>query len=156
MKKMQLWTPMNDLWNLQDDMDRLFRGFGYGLKQRRRGEEGETGEEASCWAPVVDISEDNNEVKIVSELPGMRREDVKVSVDEGVLTIRGERKFTEEKHKKDYHRIERCYGNFTRSFTLPSNLQTDQIKANMHDGLLEITLPKKEEAKPKEIEIKVD
>ncbi len=150
--KMRLWSPLTDLWNLQDDIDSLFRGFGYGGKRRRgQNEEGE----ANCWAPVVDISEDNENVKIVSELPGLKQEDVKLSVDEGVLTIKGERKFEHEDKKDNFHRIERCYGNFTRSFTLPSNVKAEDIQASMHNGLLEVTLPKKEEAKPKEIEIKI-
>jgi len=85
----------------------------------------------------------------------MTQKDVKISVKDGVLTIRGEREFKEEEKKKNYYRIERSYGTFARSFTLPTQVEADKINAAMKDGVLEVTVPKKEEAKPKEIEIKV-
>jgi HSP20 family protein len=139
---------MSSLWDLQDEINRLFWGFG-----RRRGDE-ETSELA-MWAPTVDIKEDKEGVTISAELAGLKKDDVKIAVNEGVLTIRGERKFTDEKKKENYHRIERSYGSFLRSFTLPSSVDDSKVKATMKDGLLEIYLPKKEEAKPKEIEIEV-
>ena len=149
--KLQLWSQVTDLWNLQDEVNRLFRDAGFG--SRRHGDE-ERGE-LSIWAPAVDIAEDKEGVKLSVELPGMRREQIKLGVEDGVLTIKGERKFTDETRRENYHRIERSYGTFMRSFTLPSTVQQEKITAAMRDGVLEILIPKKEEAKPKEIAIEV-
>ena len=148
-KKMQVWRPFGELWDLQDEINRLFWGFG------RRGTQQDEDTSLATWAPAVDICEDNEAVRITAELPGMTQKDVKLSVKDGVLTIRGEREFKDEQKKKDYYRIERSYGTFARSFTLPSSVEADKIHANMKDGVLDIMIPKKEEAKPKEIEIKV-
>lgn len=149
MRGLQKWSPMNDLWDLHDEVDRLFHGFG---RQRFRGED-ET--DIAVWAPSVDIHEDKEAVTLTAELPGLRQKDVKISVEGGVLTFKGERKFQEERKKENFYRIERSYGSFCRSFTLPSTVEAEKIKANMKDGVLEIYIPKKEEAKPKEIEIEV-
>lgn len=146
-KKMQVWRPFGDLWDLQDDINRLFWGFG------KRGYEEEGG--LAAWTPAVDVCEDNEAVRIAAELPGMAQKDVKLAFKDGVLTIRGEREFKDEQKRKDYYRIERSYGTFARSFTLPGTVEADKIHAVMKDGILEIMIPKKEEAKPKEIEIKV-
>lgn len=146
---MQVWSPLDDLWDLQEDINRLFWGRG----RHRRGQKHEEG--LAVWAPVVDICEDKESVKVTAELPGMKKADVKISIDDGTLTIRGERRFADETKKDNYYRIERSYGAFSRSFNLPSTVEADKIKANMKDGVLEILLPKKEEAKPKEIEISV-
>jgi HSP20 family protein len=148
--KLQVWSPFSDLWNLQDDVNRLFKGFGVGLTKR-----GDEESQFGVWAPLVDVKEDGEAVTINAELPGMKREDVKLSVNEGVLTIKGERKFEDEKKKGNYHRIERYYGTFSRSFTLPSSVDSGKIRATMKDGLLEVYLPKSETAKPKEITIDV-
>jgi len=145
-RTLQRWTPFGDLWDLQDEINRAFRGY------RGSSERGEL----SAWAPAVDICEDKEAVKITAELPGMRRDDVKVGVEDGVLTIKGERKFSEETKRDNFYRIERSYGTFSRSFALPPTVETDKIKANMKDGVLELLIPKKEEAKPKEVEIKVE
>ncbi len=149
-KKMQVWRPFGDLWDLQDDINRLFWGLG------RRGHGHEEEGSLAVWTPAVDVCEDNEAVRITAELPGMTQKDVKLAFKDGVLTIRGEREFKDEQKKKDYYRIERSYGAFARSFTLPSTVESDKIHASMKDGVLEILVPKKEEAKPKEIEIKVD
>jgi len=146
-KKMQVWRPFQELWDLQDDVNRLFWGFG------RRGHEEEGS--LTSWTPIVDICEDNESVRITAELPGMEQNDVKLAVKDGVLSIRGEREFKDEQKKKDYYRIERSYGSFARSFTLPNMVDYEKIHASMKNGVLEILIPKKEEAKPKEIEIKV-
>ncbi len=150
MKKMQLWSPVNDVWDLQDDVNRLFRGFLGGPRHH-----GEQGSELAIWAPAVDISEDKEAVKITVELAGMKREDVKINVEDGVLTIKGERKFSEETKKENYYRIERSYGSFSRSFTLPSTVESDKIRATMKDGILELLIPKSEASRPKEIQIEV-
>lgn len=145
-REMQAWKPFGDLWDLQDEVNRLFYGFG----RRGRGEG-----EAATWAPLVDIYEDKESVKITAELPGMTQKDVKITVHDGTLTLKGERKFEQEDRKENYYRIERSYGTFARSFTLPTTVDAEKIHANMKDGVLEVLLPKKEEAKPKEIEVTV-
>ena len=128
-KKMQTWRPFGDLWDLQDDVNRLFWGFG------KRGYGYDDEASLAAWAPAVDICEDNEAVRISAELPGMTQNDVKLAVKDGVLTIRGERGFKDEQKKKDYYRIERSYGTFARSFTLPSTVEADKIHAEMKDGV---------------------
>ena len=149
MKSLQTWSPMRDLWDLHDDVDRLFHGFGFrgGRKQ---------GNLASvAWIPPVDIREDKVAVILSAELPGIKKEDIKLGIENGVLTVKGERSFEDEQKKENYYRIERSYGSFSRSFELPSTVDPEKIKANMKDGVLEIYIPKKDEAKPKKVEIEV-
>ncbi len=104
----------------------------------------------TAYVPRVDISEDTNNIYVHAELPGMTKDDVKVTVSEGVLTLRGEKKHEEKKEEKNYFRIERRYGEFARQFTLPDNVSEADVAANFTNGVLEITLPKKEPEKPKE------
>ena len=106
-----------------------------------------------AWAPVVDLSETEDEFIVKAELPGLHREDIKVSVDENVLTLHGERRDEEKEEGKRSYRSERVYGSFHRSFSLPSNVNADMIAATYKDGFLSVTLPKEEEAKPKEIAV---
>jgi HSP20 family protein len=108
------------------------------------------------WSPRVDISETDNEFVIKAEIPEVKKEDVKVSVDNGVLTVRGERKQEKEEKGKKFHRVERYYGSFVRSFTLPDNVDGTKIKASFKDGMLNVQIPKTAEAKPKPIEVKVE
>ncbi|XOZ32668.1 Hsp20/alpha crystallin family protein [Halomonadaceae bacterium KBTZ08] len=108
------------------------------------------------WAPAVDITENKDAFVITAELPGIRKEDVKVSVQDGVLTIQGERSFENAEDDERRHRVERFYGHFSRSFTLPENVDDENIKANYHDGVLELTLTKQEKAKPRAIEVEVN
>ena len=107
------------------------------------------------WAPLADITEDDKEYIIKTELPDVKKEEVKVTVENGVLTIAGERKFEKEEKKKKYHRIERAYGTFVRSFTLPDDADAGKVKAEFKDGVLTVHLPKSASAKPKQIEVKV-
>jgi HSP20 family protein len=107
------------------------------------------------WAPSVDISEDDKEWLIKADLPDVKKEDVKVTVENGVLTVTGERKFEKEEKDKKYHRIERSYGNFFRSFTLPEGAEGAKVSAQFKDGVLEVRLPKNEKAKSKAVEVKV-
>ncbi|HWP41955.1 MAG TPA: Hsp20/alpha crystallin family protein, partial [Blastocatellia bacterium] len=107
------------------------------------------------WTPSCDVYETDKEIVIKAELPGVKKEDVKVGIEDGVLSISGERKFEEETKKENYLRVERSYGAFTRSFTLPARVDSTRISAEFKDGLLQVTLPKREEAKPKGIEIKI-
>ena len=108
-----------------------------------------------AWTPAVDVYEDENAFLIKLELPEVSREDVKVNLNENTLAISGERRVENEDKRENYHRVERSYGQFYRSFTLPPNVDTAAINAQFKDGVLRLTLPKREEAKPKQIEVKV-
>lgn len=141
------WTPFRDMLGIQDEMNRLFNAY---LEGSREGSE-----DAVLWAPLVDICETDEEITVTSEMPGMKKEDVKISVQDNVLTLKGEKKQEIDEKEKNFHRVERSYGVFERSFSLPSSVQTDKIKASYKDGVLTITLPKSEETKPKEIDIAV-
>lgn len=143
------WRPFRDLLSIQDEMNRLFDDF-FGRPVTRAG----WTEEA--WCPCVDVSETKDNVIINAEIPGMSKEDVKVSVQDNILTLSGEKKQEREQKDANYHRIERSYGSFSRSFTLPTSVQPDKVKATYKDGMLKITLPKSEEVKPKEIPIIVE
>ena len=107
------------------------------------------------WTPTVDISESEAEYAIKAELPEVKKEDVKVTVEDGVLTIQGDRKQEKEEKGKKYHRIERSYGRFVRSFTLPDTVDESKVKAEYTDGVLHLHLPKSEKAKPKQIDVKI-
>jgi HSP20 family protein len=107
------------------------------------------------WAPLVDISEDEKEYMIKAELPEVRKEDVKVSAEEGTLTIMGERKFEKEEKGKKFHRVERAYGSFVRNFSLPANANPSKVSAEFKDGVLTVHLTKTEKAKPRHVEVKV-
>jgi HSP20 family protein len=116
------------------------------------------GEEAfplTRWTPACDVYETDKEIVVKAELPGLKKENVYVNLENNVLTIHGERKFEEETRKEDYHRVERAYGEFMRSFTLPAFVDIAKIGAEFKDGILMLTLPKREGAKPKQIEVKI-
>lgn len=144
MGKMRVWSPFRDMWDLKDEIDKVFWGT----------RKGSDSDETATWQPLVDIYEDKDNVKVTAELPGMTKGDVKITIDNNVLTIKGERKFEQKDNKDNYYRIERSYGSFARSFGLPTNLSPERIHAEMKEGVLEIKIPKREESKPKEIEIK--
>lgn len=143
------WDPFRDLISIQERMNRL---FDQTLGRTRAEEEGIA---ASAWAPSVDIYETPDRVVMKAELPGLTREDVEINVRDNTLSLRGERKFEKDVREENYLRIERAYGSFQRSFTLPATIQQDKIKAVFKDGVLEVTLPKAEEARPKQIKIDV-
>jgi HSP20 family protein len=145
------WEPFRDLMSLQDRMNRLF-DQSYGGATRGNDEDWALG---GSWAPAVDIYEKDGNIVLKAELPGIDPKTVDVRVENNVLTLRGERKFEEEVKKDDFHRVERAYGTFTRSFTLPALVDTDKIKAEFKDGVLKLTIPKKNEAKPKQIQVQV-
>ena len=140
------WDPFREM---EDVFDRYSRAIGW--PRRGTQEVMATGD----WAPRVDIAETDNEFTIKAEIPEVNKEDVKVTVDSGVLTIRGERKQEKEEKGKKFHRVERYYGSFTRSFTLPDNVDESKIEASFKDGMLNLQIPKTEAAKPKAIEVKV-
>lgn len=141
------WDPFRDLSTIQDRVNRLFEDTLTKFKG------GEVERFASGWEPAVDVYETNNEIVMKVELPGLQKDNVSIELKDNILTIKGERKFEEEVKKEDYHRIERSYGYFQRSFSLPSTIQQDKVKANFKDGILDIKLPKAEKAKPTQIEI---
>jgi HSP20 family protein len=145
------WEPFRDLVGLQERMNRLFDESFRGIN--RAGSEEDWG--GGSWAPAVDIYEQNGNIVLKAELPGVDPKDVDVRVENNILTLRGERKLENEVKRESYHRVERAYGSFTRSFTLPNVVDTEKIKAEYKDGLLRMTLPKKDEAKPKQISINV-
>jgi HSP20 family protein len=144
MVDMVTWDPFREFRTLQD---RFNRSFGAPVPARR------DEESLGTWLPPVDVAEDKDRIVLTAELPGFREDQIEIQMENGVLTLRGERKFEEEKEGRSYHRLERSYGQFVRSFTLPSNVNREAIKANFSDGLLEIELPKREEAKPRQIRI---
>ncbi len=141
------WTPLRDLFNMQREIGRVFDSLFSDFK----GENSFVAE----WAPRVDVMEHKDSYLIKAELPGVDKGDVKITVQENVLTIRGEKKQEKEEKELNMHRIERSYGSFERAFSLPANVKSEKIDASFRDGVLTVTLPKVEEAKPKEIEVKV-
>ena len=110
---------------------------------------------SGTWAPAVDVAEENDKILVRVEVPGMEQKDLRINYEDGLLTVSGERAF-ERKDERNYHRIERAYGTFTRSFSLPPSIDGGAIAANYRNGILEIEIPKKEESKPRQIEIKTD
>lgn len=143
------WNPLRELEEFQS---RILGAFNPSSSRRTNGEESLTMAE---WMPLVDIAEDENEYHITAELPEVKKEDVRVTVENGMLTITGERKFEkEEKHKK-WHRVERSYGNFARSFALPTDGDAARVNAEFKNGVLEVHVAKSESARPKQIEVKV-
>lgn len=142
------WTdPFRDITTLQDRMNQLFGNF----LERGQGREEVLG--TGIWMPAVDIYETKDAICVRAEIPGVDKDAIGVEVKDGVLTLRGERKFEKEVKEENYHRIERSYGNFHRSFTLPSSVDGEKVTARMQDGVLHVDLPKKEQAKPKQIKI---
>lgn len=144
------WDPIKELDELQTRLSNLFQRAPVRKDSDKR--EAMTMAE---WAPLVDITEDDKEYLIKAEVPEMKREDIKILVDENVLTISGERKSEKEEKGRKHHRIERAYGSFARSFTLPEDADAGRILAEYKDGVLLVRLPKTEKAKPKAIEVKV-
>jgi HSP20 family protein len=143
------WDPMRDLTVIQDKMNLIFEDT---FSRTRGREEGLT---TGLWTPAVDIYETDTSVVVKAELPGVQKEAVGVEVKDGVLTLRGERKYEKEVKEENFHRIERSYGSFQRAFSLPTTVDQDKVTAAMKDGVLEVTLPKKEQAKPKQIAVQV-
>ncbi len=141
------WEPLREI---EDRFDRYTRAMGW---PSGRGQEFIT---TGDWSPRVDISETDHEIVVKAEIPDVKKEDVKVTVDSGVLTIQGERKQEKEEKGKKFHRIERSYGSFVRSFTLPDNIDEAKVKATFKDGVLNLQIPKTAETKPKAIEVKVE
>ncbi len=143
------WDPFREL---EDVSNRLNRIFGQSLA---RTESGQPMLALADWAPSVDISETDTAYLVKAEIPGVKKEDVKVTIQDGMLTIRGERKQEKEEKGKKFHRIERSYGSFVRSFRVPDDADENSVKAEFKDGMLNVTLAKSDKAKPKSIEVSV-
>ena len=140
------YDPFRDLRTLQEEVNRLFssnlsRSFG------------DEGIGRGAWAPSVDIYENKDQIVLEAELPGMKQEDFDLSIENNVITLRGERKFEKTDETDNYHRVERSYGSFTRSFTLPQSVSAEGATAEYSNGVLRVTLPKREETKARRIEV---
>lgn len=140
------YDPFRELRSLQDEMTRLFTGVRPASFDREDMTHG-------AWAPSVDIFEDKERLILEAELPGMSRDDFDISVENNVITLKGERKFEKKTEGDNYHRVERSYGSFTRSFTLPQTVTADGATADFDNGVLRVALPKREETKARRIEI---
>ena len=140
------WDPFRDLSIMQERMNRMFEDAG-------RGWRGDEPSSTTTWSPSVDIYETENEILVQAELPGVDRKDISLNLEKNVLTLKGERRFEKETKQENYHRIERAYGGFSRSFSIPATVEEDKIRADYKDGILKIALPKKEQVKAKQIQI---
>jgi HSP20 family protein len=140
------WDPFRDMVTLREKMNRLFEDVFTG-----RGEDKELA--ASTWAPAVDIYETENELIMTAEVPGIEEKDIEIKIEDNTLSLRGERKFEKETKEENYHRIERSYGSFYRAFTLPNSIDPDRIQAEYENGVLKISMPKRQELKPRKVKI---
>ncbi len=141
------WRPMGDLVTMQDEMNRVFEDLW-----RRDPRSGSPGS-AAAWWPSIDVKETQNEFRLLAELPGLKRDDVRISLTDDVLTLRGEKKSEQDRDNENWHQVERAYGVFERSFQLTCPVDASKVKAKFEDGVLTITLPKSEESLPREISI---
>ncbi len=140
------WDPFREMITLRDRMNRLF-------EDSFSGQEKDTDLIGSTWAPSVDIYENGNELILTAELPGMKEDDIEIKVEDNTLTLSGERKMEKDTKEENYHRIERAYGSFRRSFSLPHYIDQESIQAEHDSGVLKIKMNKKPESKPKNIKI---
>ena len=143
------WDPFRELATVQDRMNRMFNDV-WG-RTRHADDDYISG----SWLPSVDVRETKDALEIAAELPGLDPKDVEVSVENGILTLKGSRSFEKAIEGETYHRVERAYGSFERSFSLPTNVDPEKVHAVFRNGVLHLTLPKRDEAKPKSISIKV-
>jgi len=142
------WRPFRELTTLRDEMDKMWNRFlgEWPSMEPFKGE----------WMPSLDVSETKDNIVVKAEVPGMDAKDIDISLANDILTVKGEKKQEKEEKEENYHRVERSYGAFSRSVRLPKDVQSNKIKASYKDGVLKITLPKSEEAKKKEVKIKVE
>ncbi len=143
-RNLMTWDPIREMSTMREDMDRLFDSM-LGRYPRERAQ--------ALWAPAIDVEETNEAMIVRAELPGMKREDIKVKVAEDTITISGERKYEAEQKDRTFHRIERAYGSFQRSIVLPMSVQGDKAVAGYKSGVLELILPKAERVKAREITV---
>jgi HSP20 family protein len=140
------WDPFRDIVTLREKMNRLFEDA-----VTARGEERDM--ISSTWTPSVDIYETEHEIVLTAEVPGIDEKDIDIKIENNTLSIQGERKFEKETKEENYHRIERSYGSFFRSFTIPHNIDQEKIAAEHESGVLRVVLPKKPESKPKKVKV---
>lgn len=141
------WDPFRELGTLQDRMNRLF-------EESHRGTQGGEPSPTTSWSPAADIHETENEIVVKAEVPGIERNEIELTLENSVLNLRGDRRFEKDTREENYHRIERSYGSFSRSFSIPAVVDETRIAADHKDGVLTITLPKTQKAKAKQIAIK--
>jgi HSP20 family protein len=141
------WDPFRDVLTLQNRLNSLFQDY--------RGQNESDGVSTAAFVPPVDIYEDEHKIVLKLEVPGLKQEDLDIQVENNILTVRGERKFEKEEKEENFHRIERRYGSFFRSFTVPTTVNTDGVKASYDSGVLRIELEKRAEAKPRQIKVQV-
>ena len=144
-----VWDPFGELESLQSEMNKLFN------TSLAKGPLKGFGQLAGAWSPAVDVYDSKDSILVKADLPGLNKDEIDINVEDDTLTIRGEKKQEERRQEKGYVREERSYGSFYRALTLPSSVETQKVSAHYKNGVLEITLPKKEEAKPKQIKVDV-
>jgi HSP20 family protein len=141
------WDPFKDMVTLREKMNRMFEDVFTG-----RTEEGKD-RASSTWAPSVDIFETEKELVLTAEIPGVDEKDIEIKIEDNTLSLKGERKFEKETKEENYHRIERSYGSFFRAFALPHTIDPEKIQATHENGVLKITMPKREERQPRKVKI---
>lgn len=142
------WDPYRALSSLHDEVNRLFEGGSWGRTNREASA-------LTAWAPAVDIFENEKELVLKADLPDLEEKDIDVRIENNMLTLSGERKYDKEVKEDNYLRVERAYGAFSRSFSLPNTVNTEGIKAEYKNGVLSVRLPKREEARPKQVKVTV-
>jgi len=147
--RLKVWEPFREFRPFYRNVDRLANEYGFSAQSAERPNE-------ATLSPKVDIYETENSYVLNAELPGLKKEDIKIDLNDNTLTLKGEKKFEEKVEKENYVRVECSYGSFTRSFVLSDNVNAENITASYNDGVLKVTLPKKEEAKPKEIKVEIN
>jgi HSP20 family protein len=152
MATMMRWDPFQDLRSAQDEMAQMspMLAHALGLHAQQAGGRSTT----TAWAPALDISERKDAYLVTVELPGVETDDLQITLEDGLLTIQGERHFAHDSSEQQFHRVERRYGAFRRSITLPAQVQAEQIEATVDNGVLQILVPKMEEATPKRIQVR--
>jgi len=147
------WNPAKELISVEKEFSKLFDSFNnrFGLKSSKEDEDFAN----AVWSPLTDIREDEDKYSLHLDLPGVKKEDVKITFNNGQIAISGERNFEKEEKNSKYHHVERAFGKYYRAFNLPEKIIEDRIDAEFKDGILKITIPKAEEAKPKQIEVKI-
>ena len=150
------WRPFMDLTRWERDMDRMMEDF-FGRRARPwRPDRWFRGDEFEVRPPAIDLFEEKDDIVVKAELPGMAKDNIEVNLTDNLLTIKGEKKKEEEVKEENYYRSERAYGSFVRNIELPKAVHADKVKASFKNGILEVRIPKTEEAKAKEIKVKVD
>jgi HSP20 family protein len=151
MATMMRWDPFQDLRSAQDEMAQMSPMLAHALGLHGQPQSSAT---ATAWAPALDISERKDAYLVTVELPGVEADDLEITMEDGLLTIQGERHFAHDSSEQQFHRVERRYGAFRRAITLPAQVQAEQIEATFDNGVIQILVPKAEEAKPKRIQVR--